>query len=264
MKVLFFRSLWGMEEGETLREKFKLIKDAGYDGAEVNTANDDCIEVRDLAQEFDLHISAQIFPMTADELPGYIKKAEQTGALRMTSHSGRDMWEDFRKEAYWKEVLEIQKDCSIPVGHETHRFRIFYAPWETKKWLDKFPDIQVNLDLSHWCVVTETMLHDVEDMVQLAIDRSIHIHSRVGFEEGPQINDPSVPENAHYVERHAEWWDATKKAHEERGEEYLTITPEFGPYPYLYLLPHTKQPVTSLWDTNVWMMNYLKKRWNLK
>ena len=41
----------------------------------------------------------------------------------------------------------------------------------------------------------------------------------------------------------------------------LTITPEFGPPPYLVTLPFTQQPLTDQWAVNVFMMNLLKERY---
>jgi hypothetical protein len=40
----------------------------------------------------------------------------------------------------------------------------------------------------------------------------------------------------------------------------LTVTPEFGPPPYLPVLPWTQMPVASQWDINVHMMHLLRDR----
>jgi len=45
------------------------------------------------------------------------------------------------------------------------------------------------------------------------------------------------------------------------GAQATTITPEFGPAPYMPALPYTKMPVASQWDINVYMMNLLKERY---
>ena len=45
------------------------------------------------------------------------------------------------------------------------------------------------------------------------------------------------------------------------GDDEITITTEFGPAPYLLLMPFTRQPITSQWEINVHMMNYLKARY---
>jgi hypothetical protein len=46
-------------------------------------------------------------------------------------------------------------------------------------------------------------------------------------------------------------------AHRQAGSPTFTITTEFGPDPYMPALPFTRQPVTSQWDVNVFMMELL-------
>jgi hypothetical protein len=120
--------------------------------------------------------------------------------------------------------------------------------------------MRLTADFSHWCNVSESLLEDQQDAVNLAIARTDHIHARIGWQEGPQINDPRAPEWKDIVEVHLGWWDRIVEAHRLSGQD-LTITPEFGPYPYMPTLPFTRQPVASQWDINEYMMNLLKKRY---
>jgi len=46
------------------------------------------------------------------------------------------------------------------------------------------------------------------------------------------------------------------------GNEFFTITPEFGPEPYMTIIPYTKQPITSQWEVNAYMKDLLFKRYN--
>jgi hypothetical protein len=48
--------------------------------------------------------------------------------------------------------------------------------------------------------------------------------------------------------------------HLKRQENWdtFTITPEFGPFPYMTILPYSKEPITNQWEANLFMMNYLK------
>jgi len=41
----------------------------------------------------------------------------------------------------------------------------------------------------------------------------------------------------------------------------LTITPEFGPFPYMVSLPGTNEPIANQWEVNLFMMNLLKERY---
>ena len=43
-------------------------------------------------------------------------------------------------------------------------------------------------------VVHESTLTNRKSLIENVLNRSHHIHARVGFEEGPQVNDPKAPE----------------------------------------------------------------------
>ncbi|MBS7233790.1 hypothetical protein KHA90_22490 [Flavobacterium psychroterrae] len=120
---------------------------------------------------------------------------------------------------------------------------------------------KITADFSHWCVVSESLLEQQEDAVNLAISRAIHIHARVGHTEGPQVNDPKAPEWQIAVSAHLKWWDQIVKERVDDAAEFLTITPEFGPVPYMQTIPFSTMPVSNQWEINVYMMNLLKSRY---
>jgi hypothetical protein len=129
-----------------------------------------------------------------------------------------------------------------------------------KHYFDFLPDLKICLDISHWCNVAETLLHDQPEAVETAIQHAHHIHSRVGFTEGPQIMDPRADENFAIVEQHILWWQQVVDLFKTKGQNTLTITPEFGAPPYLHLFPYTQQPIYNQWDVNVYMKDLLKER----
>jgi hypothetical protein len=67
--------------------------------------------------------------------------------------------------------------------------------------------------------------------------------SRVGFEEGPQVPDPSVASAAAALAAHESWWDMIWEDQRSRGMSVSTLTPEFGPPPYL----HTRHKTAESW-----------------
>jgi len=120
--------------------------------------------------------------------------------------------------------------------------------------------LKLTCDFSHWVCVAERLLEDCGDIIQLAAQRCQHLHARVGFEEGPQVSDPRAPEWARHVAVHEGWWDQIWSAQAKRGLEIPTLTPEFGPAPYLPLLPYTQMPVANLSDICDWMAHRQKNR----
>uniref|UniRef100_UPI00404737EF hypothetical protein n=1 Tax=Mariniflexile sp. TaxID=1979402 RepID=UPI00404737EF len=104
-------------------------------------------------------------------------------------------------------------------------------------------------------------MEDQEAAVAIAISRTEHIHARVGFPEGPQISDPRAPEWKSALNHHLLWWDKVVALKKSAHEKELTITPEFGPQPYMPVLPYSQTPLSNQWDINVFMMDLLKKRY---
>jgi hypothetical protein len=47
---------------------------------------------------------------------------------------------------------------------------------------------------------------------------------------------------------HLGWWDIAIAHQLRAGASYCTITPEFGPNPYMPSLPYTRQPLADQWD----------------
>jgi len=107
------------------------------------------------------------------------------------------------------------------------------------------------------------MLGDHAEAISYAAAQSIHIHCRVGYENGPQVPDPSAPEWASHLEKFEEWWKMIIAEHEKRGEEELTLTPEYGPPSYMQVVPFENTPVADLWDICFWSAEKLRKMFAL-
>lgn len=141
----------------------------------------------------------------------------------------------------------------VPISHETHRLRYFGTPWQTRHILKLFPELRVTCDFSHWVCVCERLLPDLGETIALAARQCHHLHARAGFEEGPQVPDPSAPEYAAHLQAHEGWWDTIWQSQQARGLAESTLTPEFGPPPYLHTLLHTNVPVADLANVCDWM-----------
>ncbi len=182
--------------------------------------------------------------------------------LYINCHSGRDYFSMEENGKFIDHTTKVAKETGITICHETHRSRILFAAHVTRQYIQRYPDLRITLDISHWCNVHESLLHDQEETVQLALTRTDHVHARVGHQEGPQVNDPRAPEWADTVKRHLEWWDAIVQMKIKNGANKLTILTEFGPPHYLPALPYTLQPVADQWGINEYMMQLLRKRYS--
>lgn len=189
-----------------------------------------------------------------DSFAAQVKEASKYNPLFINSHSGRDAFTKEEATLFYREALNIEKDFGIPITHETHRGRTFYNPWITRDILLQFPDLKLCCDFSHWVTVCERLIDDELEILQLCAEHCFHIHARVGHEQGPQVPDPRAPEYQPHLAAHERWWNMIWDAQKKAGREFSSLTPEFGPAPYMPMLPYTNIPVTCLDEICLWQM----------
>lgn len=208
------------------------------------------------AGESDVAGHTASFKKTLDAITGQTKQK----LLYVNLHSGRDYFSFEDNSRMVEYSLALSKKTGIPIYHETHRGRMMFAAPVTNQFLKKYPDLKLTLDISHWCNVHESMLDDQPANVEAALQRTGHIHARVGYQEGPQVADPRAPEWEYAVKSHFAWWDKVVEQKKKAGER-ITFLTEFGPPMYMQTLPYTLQPLSNQWEINVHMMKLLRKRY---
>lgn len=182
----------------------------------------------------------------------------------IVSQTGREYYTRAQMETCFALCERISQESSIPIIQETHRNKWSYAAHVVKDYLKAFPRLELALDLSHWVCVSESYLEDQQEAVDLAIRHTKHIHARVGHPQGPQVTDPRTPENQEALNHHLAWWDRWIDQLKQLDYPCATITPEFGPYPYMAYIPQTTQPVADQYELNCWMKQLLTERYVVK
>lgn len=267
MKLKFFCPVWGSEELD--REIFfQKVKDAGYDGVEMSLSldADEKNHNLELIEKYDLEFIAQHWETLTDNFHDhkveYRQRLENLASakpLLVNTQTGKDYFSFSQNAELIRIADEVSQKYGVKIIHETHRGKFSFAAHIMAEYLKQLPDLRIGFDVSHWCNVAETFLNDQTEAVELAMSRAEHIHGRVGFPEGPQVPDPRVPEWQEALQIHLTWWKKIIEINRKEGKEFFTITPEFGPYPYMTILPFSKQPITNQWDVNVFMKDFLKR-----
>lgn len=244
-------------------------KKEGYDGIEVWMPGDDKgrSEIANAAAKHGLALgllyggSAREAGKHLQEFKDGLQAAAGLKPIYINTHSGKDHFTMEQNKPFMAFTSELSQKTGIPVYHETHRGRSLFAAQVTREYLKAIPELRLTLDISHWCAVHESTLEDQEESVTLALDRTDHIHARVGHSEGPQVNDPRAPEWEYAAKRHWSWWDRVVERKKKEGKR-MTILTEFGPPTYLPTLPYSNLPVADQWAINVFMLQALKKRYS--
>jgi len=180
--------------------------------------------------------------------------------LYINCHSGRDYFSYEQNKSLIDHTLDLARRTGLIICHETHRSRMLFAAPVARHFIESIPDLRITFDVSHWCNVSESLLQDQEDTLNLTLQRVDHIHARVGHPEGPQVNDPRAPEWDAALKAHFDWWDRVVDLKKKAGQR-LTILTEFGPPDYMPTLPYTREPLADQWAINVHMMKLLRNRY---
>jgi len=263
-QLLFFQTDWGNEL--SIDEFLKRVKNDGYDGIETwfpysEEAQKELkagLEKYDLSVIF-LHGTNKGLPYE-EALKVYEENLQQIIAwnpVKINSHTGSDYWTLEENKAFIDVTTKTSKESGIPIVHETHRSRFSFNIPLTLEMVKQAPDLRLNLDISHWMVVHERVIELKDPLLQQIIARVDHIHARVGFAQGPQVNNPAAPEWKATLATHLDIWEHIIR---ESGQEVYTITTEFGPPPYLPTVPFSNVPIANQWEANVFIMKAIKER----
>ncbi len=253
MKIMIYRNLWGCTGARG--EAVAAALDGGYDGIEAVLFNDaEHAEMRRVLRRRRAPFKGTIWTRhagtaVADHVrafKGQLRSYLRTGADSINVIGGYDCWGEDEAARYFEAALKASDAAGVPVSHETHRNSALHHPFPARKAIERFPELRLTCDFSHWVVACERLIEDQIDLIRLCGTRTDHIHMRVGTEQAPQVADVRSPEARRYLRVFERWWDILWEAQLARGLAVTTACPEFGPPPYLPTLPYSGAPVADL------------------
>jgi sugar phosphate isomerase/epimerase len=260
---------WGFEG--TIKEYITKVKSEGYDGIEIwwPMEEKEVVELADLlhANNLEAGFLCGAQDVNYPEHFNFFKKMVTAAVtnklikpLYINCHSGRDYFTAEQNSTFIDFTTQLAKSSGIKILHETHRSRILFAAPAARNYFEKHKDLRITFDVSHWCNVSESLLANQPDTVKTALERTDHIHARIGHPEGPQVNDPRAPEWKEALEAHLAWWDKVVEFKKKSGD-VLTILTEFGPADYMPTEPYSRKPLADQWAINVYMKDLLRSRY---
>ncbi|MEN9337108.1 MAG: hypothetical protein RLZZ500_2095 [Bacteroidota bacterium] len=275
MEIRYLCTYWGCESLSASEFLHRAVT-SGYTGVEINMPNnpdfvseflDTLATIRATVNPNFYFIAQQVSAPRKETEMAYTKhlcdRLTYLNELRpdaINSHTGKEYYSFSSNCKIIAETDQIMQHTGIPIWHEIHRGRFTFHLKTLLDYLEVFPHLKLVGDFSHFCVVSESNLDDQYELLEQVFPHIQHIHARVGFEQSPQVNHPFAPEWANYLSQYVKWWQAIIQLHQKRKKEQMTITPEFGPTPYMPLEPFTQKPLASQWDINMEMKNYLTKQ----
>jgi len=277
LKIKFFCPRWGSEHIEW-KTFLTDVKNAGYSGIEWFPF----AEAFDKNEVFGLLADLQLehaFVMTVtkpfsdtkeycsllkddlEELIGLCPLSQLPSFI--SAQTGREYFSEPEIFTVLSVCDNIEQQYGIPIYQETHRNKWSYVAHNVYQALQRKNDLKITLDVSHWFCVSESYLNNQQLEVAKAIQHTHHIHARVGHTQGPQVFDPAFPEYAEALSAHLNIWDEWMNVRKQKGYAECTITPEFGPPPYLTMGNRAIDAQKEQWRLNLWIKQFLQNRFNV-
>lgn len=242
-RLLVYQSLWAMERRRpdglewSLDEKLDMIHGAGFDGAGVRFF--DRAYAREVTQKlrgWGLTWQAQCYPRTVDDLIPILDHVAEFGADHVNLQA------DVRPHTVaecvpliegWRALAER---AGVPLHFETHRDRMTTDLYFTLRLLDRFPDLRLTGDLSHYVVGREfawPISDENHRLMHRIIDNCWGFHGRVASREQVQVQI-SFPHQRDWLELFMDWWEYGFRSWRRRAppDAVLTFLCELGPKEY--------------------------------
>lgn len=273
MTLKFLAPYWGYEHLSP-NEFINMVVQEGYHGIELHLPPGDenkridffnaVNEQKHRDPDF-IWVLQHITPYQQEDFEEYVNKDLQNLHLLIScrpdfinAHTGKDFFSFAENCRIIHEYEKLTFTEGIDIFHETHRGTFSFHLATLVHYLDEFPDLKLTADFSHFCVVSESMLEGQEKGIDKIIPNVKHLHARVGFSQSPQVNHPFAKEWSSHLEKYLQWWNRILSHQISIGNFFFTITPEFGPFPYMPVEPFTQKPLASQWKVNLDMKHYLQ------
>lgn len=269
MKLKFYCPHWGSKHLPF--EQFALkCKQDGFDGVEMSlpTETRQKEEILKILKDHQLELIGQHWETQDADFEKHKINYEKrllnlatADPLFINAQTGKDYFTLEQNLELIKLARKVSEDTGIKIIHETHRSKFSFACHVLANYIEVDTKFRICLDISHWINVAESDLSDQLANVQKAIARTDHIHARIGHIQGPQITDPRAPEWQSMVNLHFNFWDQVYATQQHAGKQNFTVTTEFGPAPYMPVIPLTGQPIANQWEINLHMKNLFMQRY---
>ena len=272
MKIKYGCPFWGSNHIAP-QDFLQKVMDSGYQGVELFLQPPDettdlflqsISKIKEYNPDFFFVLLQLTFPDKNEKIESHINQMQKNlerlarlNPLFINSHTGRDFFSFDDNCRAIEAAMNFGAKNNVRILHETHRGRFSFHAATLLQYLKRFPEMELVGDFSHFCAVSESMLSDQQEIMHQIFPHVSHIHARVGFEQSPQVNDPSAPEWKDYVQQFLTWWKSVLILKKKAGNPMFTITPEFGPEPYMPVTPFSKIPLSDQWNNNLFMLKML-------
>jgi len=270
-RLLVYQSLWAMEQRRpdgfewSLDQKLQMIRDAGFDGAGVRFFDRDYArQVTKRLREWGLTWQAQCYPPKVEDLIPILENVAEFGADHLNLQA------DVRPHSVAECVPLIEgwrrlaAEAGVPLHFETHRDRMTTDLYFTLRLLDRFPDLRLTGDLSHYVVGREfawPISDENHRLMHRVIDNCWGFHGRVASREQIQVQI-SFAHQRDWLDLFMGWWEYGFRSWRRRApaDATLTFLCELGPREYA-MTGSDGYELSDRWQEAQLLMRMVRELW---
>ena len=158
--ILFLQSMWAMERRHTdgfersVEDNVKMILDAGFDGASLGLSEPNAVE-RAAALLKGKAIEGVCYPTSVEGLKPVLELATRIGVTHLNVQPNVRPRTIAECAPFLEGWLKLGEQAKFPLYFETHRDRMTTDLFFTLDLLDRYPDLPLLGDLSHFLVGRE-------------------------------------------------------------------------------------------------------------
>jgi hypothetical protein len=203
-------------------------------------------------------------PRTVEELKPIIAHALELGADHINLQPNVRPRTLDQCAPYLEGWRRLGEEAGVPVHVETHRDRMTTDLFFTLDILDRYPDLRLTGDLSHFLVGREFQWPvDAENhaMMHRILDNCWGFHGRVASREQVQVQI-SFPHQQDWVEVFMGWWEYGFRSWRRRApkDARLTFLCELGPREYAMTGPDGYE-LSDRWAESQMLKDMVRALW---
>jgi len=270
-RLLVYQSLWAMERRRpdglewSLDEKLEMIRAAGFDGAGVRFLDRDYVgPIARTLGAWGLSWQAQCYPKSVEELRPVLANVAEFGADHLNLQADVRPHTIAECVPYIEGWRRMAEDAGVPLHVETHRDRMTTDLFFTLRLLDRFPDLRLTGDLSHYVVGREFAWPVSEEnhrLMRRIIDSCWGFHGRVASREQIQVQI-GFAQHREWLELFMGWWEYGFRSWRRRApaDAVLTFLCELGPREYA-MTGRDGYELSDRWEEAQLLMGRVRELW---
>ncbi|MGL4966759.1 MAG: sugar phosphate isomerase/epimerase family protein [Inquilinus sp.] len=270
-RLLVLQSLWAMERRHPdgvelpLERKLAMIRDAGFDGAGVRFADDAYArQVTGFLRAHGLAWQAQCYPATVEDLRPILDRVRALGADHVNLQPDVRPYQLEECFPYIEGWRRLAAESGVPVYVETHRDRMTTDLITTLHLLDRFPDLRLTADLSHYLLGREfawPVSAENHGLIHRILDHAWAFHGRVASREQIQLQI-SFAHHRDWLDLFMGWWEYGFQSWRRRAppDATLTFLCELGPKEYAMTGPDGAE-LSDRWQEALLLKDMIRSLW---